>query len=37
MRNFTDDWIKLIGVTVIVLFAIVAAFVVIAAVLPLFH
>jgi hypothetical protein len=37
MRNFTDDWMRLVGVFVTVMLAAVGVFVVIAAVVALFH
>ena len=37
MRNFTDDWMRLVGVFATVLLAAVGAFVVIAAVVALFN
>ena len=37
MRNFTDDWFRLVGVLVTVLLAVVGAFVVISAVVALFN
>lgn len=37
MRNFTDDWFRLVGVFATVLLAAVGAFVVISAVVALFN
>jgi hypothetical protein len=37
MRNFTDDWMRLVGVFVTVMLAAVGVFVVIAAVVSLFN